>query len=110
MHAAIERATAHIGFLVEREVSRRPPVTASPPFVDTGVHDRALEVMPESNRISGHERIAGETERYLRPMRLVESWRPPNAEDRPKHAALRNDQRLRLKPRDGESDPLSRVS
>jgi len=55
---------------------------ASPPFVESGVHDRVLEIVLDGNRISHHQReMLERPENYLRPIRLVEYRRRRGAED-----------------------------
>jgi hypothetical protein len=111
LNSAIERAIAEIGSLVEREMLRQRLPTASPHLVESGLSDRALGIALDDNRISHHQREMLESpENYLRPIRLIEQWRPPDSENLPKGTDRQTDRQLRSKPRHSESNPLTRVS
>ena len=111
MHAAIDRAAAGIGIEVEREVLRMRRAAASPPVIGDRQGDGALELVPDEGRHSQHQReMLERPENDLRPVRVRERWRPPEAEDEDGPAVRRSVPHWRLKAeRRGWSRPLSRV-
>ena len=111
MYAAINRAAAGIGIEVDREVWRMRRATASPPVVGDRQGDRVPELKLDERQPSQHQRERlDRPENDLRPLRVRERWRPPDAEHENGPGLRQSGPQWRLKSeRRGWSRPLNRV-